>query len=454
MDDIDIGKYLLYVRYLSMLKDTPKAASEGLLVLFSCLYLSLLDVLLTATSPVIGVQWFTQLQMVSTLAIAAIVGTGLGVFLQKGRFCFVHAFRDLFAFKDNRVTKGVLAATLLTMIFWSIAYELGYYQSFWTPGWGLTGLIGGFIFGIGMTYAGGCASGTLYRAGQGYLQFWITLAFMGVGYAVFTLAYPTLETVYFEPLTVAEGSTLFQTVPVPAPLLALGVAAVTVLIYARIIYGGGAGDESAASETTSLHASLGVMPVSPSDLRAFSRGTTEYFAGLFETIRNDPVAASKQPWDPRTAALGITAIAVLWFTQWSIVGITGPEARWTGYLLSLVGVDVSAFEYWGSILFQGKAISITADMIMIGFVIIGAFLAALWSGDFSIRVPKQRRLPNAIVGGFLMGAGSRLAPGCNIGNIYSGLAELSVHSFIASIGIIAGVYVMTHWIYRDVGCAI
>jgi hypothetical protein len=39
-----------------------------------------------------------------------------------------------------------------------------------------------------------------------------------------------------------------------------------------------------------------------------------------------------------------------------------------------------------------------------------------------------------------------------IGNVHSG--ELSVHSFIAAAGIIAGVYVMTHWLYRDVGCAI
>ena len=167
--------------------------------------------------------------MVSALLIAGVVGIGLGVFLQKGRFCFVHAFRDLFAFKDTRVTKGVLAATILTMVFWSIAYELGFYQSFWVPGWGFTGLVGGFIFGVGMTYAGGCASGTLYRAGQGYLHFWLTLAFMGVGYAAFTIAYPTLEAAYFEPLTIGEGLTLFRTSPVPAPVLALGIAAVVVV---------------------------------------------------------------------------------------------------------------------------------------------------------------------------------------------------------------------------------
>lgn len=392
--------------------------------------------------------------MVSALLIAGVVGIGLGVFLQKGRFCFVHAFRDLFAFKDTRVTKGVLAATVLTMVFWSIAYELGFYQSFWVPGWGFTGLVGGFIFGIGMTYAGGCASGTLYRAGQGYLHFWLTLAFMGVGYAAFTVAYPTLESAYFEPLTIGEGMTLFRTSPVPAPVLALGIAAVVVVVYARINYSGGEGGEPGASETTAVHASLLPLPASSNSLQAFAHGTREYFEGMLAKIRDDPIAASKQPWDPRTAALGITAVAVVWFSQVSIVGITGPEARWTGYLLNQIGVNAGEFQYWGSILFQGQGISLTTDMVMIGMVIVGAFLAAIWSGDFSIRVPKRRRLPNAIVGGFLMGAGSRLAPGCNIGNIYTGIAELSVHSFIASAGIIAGVYAMTHWMYREVGCAL
>lgn len=395
--------------------------------------------------------------------MAAVVGIGLGVFLQKGRFCFVNAFRDFFAYKDSRVTKGVIAATLLTMVFWGIAYQLGYYQGFWTPGWGLTGLFGGFVFGVGMTYAGGCASGTLYRAGEGYLQFWLTLLFMGVGYAAFSAVFPTLESAYFAPLTFGEGVSLFSISPIPAGLLALGIATLAVLVYATMV-GRTAKDADLGERATaaSVHLTIfpapiaGLLTIFPAliaGLRQFARGTVAYFRELVQTWRN-PIAASKRPWDPRTAALGITAVAVLWFTQVSIVGITGPEARWTGYLLSQVGMDAGSFEYWGSVLFQGQGVGVTVDMVMIGFVIVGAALAALWSGDFSLRVPKRRRLPNAVGGGVLMGAGSRLAPGCNIGNIYSGIAELSVHSFIAAIGIIAGVYVMTHWIYRDVGCAI
>ncbi|UPV99893.1 YeeE/YedE family protein [Halorussus gelatinilyticus] len=388
--------------------------------------------------------------MVSQLLIAGLVGLGLGAFLQKGRFCFVHAFRDLFAFKDSRVTKAVLAATTLTMLFWSIAYELGYYQGFWTPGWGLTGLLGGFVFGVGMTYAGGCASGTLYRAGQGYLHFWLTLFAMGVGYVVFTLLFPTLQSVYFEPLTFGEGVSLFTVSPVPAPVLALLVTVGVVVVYSTVV---GRERQRGTDADQTVAADGGHQVSAPAaGFQSLVAGTKEYLHGFTEI--DDWVAASKRPWNPITAALGITVLAVLWFTQVSIVGVTGPEARWTGYLLERAGFDSGSYAYWGSVLFKGEGVRLTVDMVMIAAVIVGAFIAAYWSGDFSIRVPKRKRIPNAVGGGFLMGAGSRLAPGCNIGNIYSGLAELSVHSFVATIGIVAGVYVMTHWIYRDVGCAL
>ena len=44
------------------------------------------------------------------------------------------------------------------------------YPSFWTKA-----LIGGVIFGLGMTIAGGCAIGTLWRAGEGHIKLWMAI---------------------------------------------------------------------------------------------------------------------------------------------------------------------------------------------------------------------------------------------------------------------------------------
>ena len=398
------------------------------------------------------------------ILVSVAVGLAFGALLQKARFCFVSAFRDFVAFTDTRVLKGVLAGVLLMVVFWSFQATLGYFRGFWTPPWGLASLVGGFVFGIGMTMAGGCASGTLYRAGQGYVQFWITLAFMGVGYVLFALSFPTLRSVYFEPLRFGEGFTLYHALPWPPLVTGLLVAGAGVLLYAFVVGWqtlpeppGGQSGVPAAAEGDVARA----VPVDAArplaalvhGLRGVGRGTRAYLRGFVDDDR--PVRARlRDSWDARTAGIGLAVVASAWFWIYGSWAITGSEAKWAGWLLSQAGVNVAGIEYWGSILFRGEGVTVTIDMLMIASLMAGSFLAAYASGDFRLRYPRLNRLPNPVVGGLLMGVGSRLAPGCNIANLFSGVALLSVHSFLAGAGIIIGTYVMTHWLYREVGCAI
>ena len=386
------------------------------------------------------------------------IGLAFGVLLQKSRFCFVSAFRDFIAFKDTRVLKGVLAGVVVMTLFWSVQATLGYFRGFWTPPWGLASLFGGFVFGVGMTMAGGCASGTLYRAGQGYVQFWITLLFMGVGYVVFAYAFPTLRSVYFEPLRFGEGTTLYLTLPWPPAVTGVLVTAASVLLYAfvrgraKLPDEPQGGTEVATDGGTRVTPSTRVFTAVGAGLRDIAVGTRSYVEGVLNDDR--PVADRlRDSWDARTAGVGLALVASLWFWVYGAWAITGSEAKWTGWLLSQAGVDVGNVEYWGSILFRGGDIAVTVDMLMILSVVVGSFLAAKASGDFRLRWPKTERLQNPIVGGLLMGVGSRLAPGCNIANLFSGVALLAVHSLLAGAGIVLGTYVMTHWLYREVGCA-
>jgi uncharacterized membrane protein YedE/YeeE len=353
----------------------------------------------------------------------------------------------------------VLAGVVVMTVFWSLQATLGYFRGFWTPAWGLASLFGGFVFGIGMTMAGGCASGTLYRAGQGYVQFWITLLFMGVGYVVFAYAFPTLRSVYFEPLRFGEGASLYLAAPWPPAVTGLLVAAAGVLVYAFVV-GRRALPEDPGGESGLVDAARGqVAPVGriPAALAAglggMVAGTREYLRGFAEDDR-PLVDRLRDPWDARSAGIGLALVASLWFWVYGAWAITGSEAKWAGYLLSTAGVNAGGVEYWGSVLFRGEGVSVTVDMLMVAGVVVGSFLAAVLSGDFRVRWPKLNRLHNPVVGGLLMGVGSRLAPGCNIANMFSGVALLSLHSLLAGAGIILGTYVMTHYLYREVGCAI
>lgn len=399
----------------------------------------------------------TGLSPTGYILVSLLVGLAFGIFLQKARFCFVSAFRDFVGFKDTRVLKGVLAGVFVLTIFWSVQATFGFFRGFWTPAWGLGSFIGGLVFGLGMTLAGGCASGTLYRAGQGYIQFWIVLAFMFVGYILFAFAFPFFEVHYFGRLNPFEGTTLYFHFPWSPAVTGMLAVAVGILAYAYVIGRGALPDDPRGGTPTGSPVRSGVVPgrtlmALEEGLRRTIDGTVAHVRGWVDDERSLRKRL-KDPWDARTAGIGMAVVAGVWFWVHGHWAITGAEAQWAGWMLAQAGMDVEGVRYWGSILFTDTAITITVDMIMIASLMVGSFLAAWFSGDFRIRTPNRNRLPNYVAGGFLMGVGSRLAAGCNIANLFSGIALLSIHSLLAGLGILVGVYLMTHWLYREVGCA-
>ncbi|ESS10853.1 MAG: putative transporter component [uncultured archaeon A07HR60] len=400
------------------------------------------------------------LSPIGYILVSVAVGFSLGVLLQKARFCFVSAFRDFVAFKDTRVLKGLLAGIFVMTLFWSTQATLGYFRGFWTPAWGLGSVIGGVVFGLGMTLAGGCASGTLYRAGQGYLQFWLVLVFMFVGYGLFALVFPFFEVQYFARLNPFDGTTLYLALPFSPAATGAGAVVVGLVAYAYV-KGKNAlpedppgGTDPSADRGTRGQATLSGPVVAVSvGLRGIVAGSRSYLRGWMDDDRQ-VADRLRDSWDARTSGIAMALVASVWFWVHGHWAITGAEARWAGWLVNAAGADAAGIRYFGSILFRDGNITVTMDMLMIVALVAGSFVAAYSSGDFRIRTPNRDRLPNYIIGGLLMGVGSRLAAGCNIANLFSGVALLSVHSFLAGAGIIAGVYLMTHYMYREVGCAI
>ncbi len=53
-----------------------------------------------------------------------------------------------------------------------------------TFGWGA--VLGGFLFGLGAMFAGGCGSGTLWRVGEGQMKLWLVVPFFGISNAIMT----------------------------------------------------------------------------------------------------------------------------------------------------------------------------------------------------------------------------------------------------------------------------
>ena len=116
-----------------------------------------------------------------------VLGLAFGYILQRSRFCFTASMRDPYLTGGTTLTRAVLAAFAITTIGFT-AIKYGYFRNGLTvPGMSyvvpisLATIVGAFLFGIGMVIAGGCASGTLMRVGEGFTMQILSLTFFIIG---------------------------------------------------------------------------------------------------------------------------------------------------------------------------------------------------------------------------------------------------------------------------------
>ena len=112
-----------------------------------------------------------------------IFGIVFGMILQRSRFCFTAAFRDPILTGSTSLTRAVfLAISIGTIGFTALSF--GSVLSGGKPvgmdsvePLSILTILGGILFGVGMVIAGGCASGTLMRFGEGYQLQWVSFIF-------------------------------------------------------------------------------------------------------------------------------------------------------------------------------------------------------------------------------------------------------------------------------------
>ncbi|MBM7583117.1 putative membrane protein YedE/YeeE [Caldicoprobacter guelmensis] len=133
--------------------------------------LIVIGIILSKQSPQLAVRWA--------------FGIAFGFVLQKARFCFTASFRDPVLTGSTSLTRAVIVALMIATIGFAAIQYSAYLKGETVPGnispVGIHTAIGAVMFGIGMVIAGGCASGTLMRVGEGYMMLWLTLIFFIVG---------------------------------------------------------------------------------------------------------------------------------------------------------------------------------------------------------------------------------------------------------------------------------
>jgi uncharacterized membrane protein YedE/YeeE len=109
----------------------------------------------------------------------------------------------------------------------------------------------------------------------------------------------------------------------------------------------------------------------------------------------------------------------------------------------------TGFLTWGQVLYGGLGLEAIvgepkahplAERTSVGDIglLLGAFLAAVASAEFRVRVAGLREYIEAAIGGLLMALGVTLAFGCNWGGFFSALTALSAHGYAMFLGLIVG----------------
>lgn len=352
-------------------------------------------------------------------------GLAFGFTLQRSRFCFASAFRDLFLFASGRIMKGILAGMAIATVGFAILMSKMVPNPL--PGViapeahvvpvGIHLILGGLLFGFGMVQAGGCVSGSLYRMGEGYVASWVAFAGIlgGLGLALHSWNWwwkfsigrsPLIWFPSFAGYAGAAGLTLLLLLF--AYLLVLwwesrkGVALPEILVAAK-----GPGF---------LHRLQDLWE------RVFHRGWPAVVGGVTLGTLNILLYIAHMPW-----------------------GITGEISRWAAGLSRLAGFPPPALlgvdQLAGCTLTLGGNRLITHTLTLDVGMVVGSLIAALLAGEFRIRIPPNpRRYVQALLGGTFMGYGAGIAMGCTIGAFFSAIPSLGLNGWVFGTSLLVGAY--------------
>ncbi|MFZ2163158.1 MAG: YeeE/YedE thiosulfate transporter family protein [Sideroxyarcus sp.] len=112
-------------------------------------------------------------------AVIVLLGFAIGFIMHRARLCFARAFREPFMTAEGDMTKAIILALAIGIPIAAFLFEKKVIDPYIAipPTFWLGSLLGGLIFGIGMIFAGGCASGSLWRMGEGHLKLWVAMFF-------------------------------------------------------------------------------------------------------------------------------------------------------------------------------------------------------------------------------------------------------------------------------------
>jgi len=336
-----------------------------------------------------------------------LVGAALGLTLHHAVFGFTAAYRALVTVGDGRGVRAQLLMLAVATVLFAPVLAAGEIFGASVAGAvapaGVSVLVGAFVFGVGMQIAGGCGSGMLYHLGAGVTPMLATLVGFVAGAVLATFHMPF----WWATPSLGDVSLAESLGWTGAVVLQLAACALLALVSWTV-------ERRRVDARSSL-------PVPVTGWRRVVQGPWPLGVGAV-----------------LLALLNLVTLVVAG-TPWSI---TWAFALWGAKALVAMGYDLSGVAFWSGE-FQQTALAapVLADVtsVMDLGLVLGALLGAGLAGRFAPRrrVP-ARRVAAAVLGGLLLGYGSRIAYGCNIGALFGGIASTSLHGWLWAGAALAG----------------
>lgn len=377
---------------------------------------------------------FILVRFESLLAPLWMLGAVAGFALQRSRFCFNSAFRDLFLFGQSRIMKGILAGLAVATVGFAVVMfgEVPFPTFGARPSEahvlpvGLSTVVGGVAFGLGMVLAGGCVSGSLYRAAEGYVGSWVAIAGVvaGLGLLSQTWNWWYLRVISREP-AVWLASLVGYGGGVAITLVALGAAFLLLLWW---------------ESRSGLSTPASFERPAPAD------GFAGQLRALWETV-------FVRGWSPVAGGVVLGVTGLFMYMVHMPWGVTGELGRWANGLMATAGVpppSLAGMDSIGGCAGRSTETGLFTHTFAVTVGLLpGALAGALFAGEFKVRFPrKARRYVQSAGGGLLMGYGSGLAIGCTIGAFFSAIPSLAVSGWLFAAALGGGAYLGTKAIQR------
>jgi len=374
-----------------------------------------------------------------------IIGAGLGYALSRAYTGFAGSVNRAYKTGSTKMMRTLMYMFFISSVVTAALLFKGDVTTYglWINPINLGLILGGLLFGFGMSFSSCCASGVLTDLVTGLPRALVTLIFFGMG--VF-LGFPLQNSASFIQdswFTSITGESFKNGVYLPDFFQwdgmggYLGAVILTGVFALIVVYFSYKFEQKRKKENKYT----GVMmekiqdEVVPFDARDYSLRSEATYDRMFI-----------KPWTLVQGAVAITLLfALLMGVTKSGWGASTPYGLWFGKALMIFGVSAESLASFGKMKPDGflqpffqNAVSVQNFGILLGTIIYlltaGKFTATFMS---EMKISFKEVLLFAM-GGLAMGFGTRLANGCNVGALYTPIANFSLSGWVFLIVMVIG----------------